>query len=78
MTIARDPAHSDETIEILAAPSVSGPWTTVASSANGAPFTGPGYVGGEVAGTSIRTVTIKDSAAANGEQQRFMRVRVLH
>ena len=78
MTIARDPAHSDVTIEVLAAPSISGPWTTVASSANGAPFAGPGYVGGEVAGASIRTVTIKDSAAANGEQQRFMRVRVLH
>ena len=78
MTIDRDPTHSDVTIEILAAPSISGPWVVVASSANGAPFTGPGYVGGEVAGTSIRTVTIKDSAAVTGEQQRFMRVRVLH
>ena len=78
LSVNRDPTHSDATIEVLAGPGVVGPWTVVASSTNGAPFSGPGYVSGEVAGTAVRAVTIKDSAATTGAGQRFMRVRVVH
>ena len=78
LILNRDPTHSDVTIEVLAGPGVAGPWTVVASSTNGAPFSGSGYVSGEVAGTAVRAVTIKDSAATTGAGQRFMRVRVVH
>ena len=78
LSVNRDPTHSDVTIEVLAGPTVAGPWAVVASSANGSPFTGPGYLSGEVAGAAVRAVTIKDAAATPGEGQRFMRVRVVH
>lgn len=78
MSLQRDPSRNDITIEVLAAPGAGGPWTVVASSVKGAPFAGPGYVSGETAGTGVRTVVIKDSAAAQSESRRFMRIRVVH
>ena len=78
MTLQRDPARNDVSIEVLAAPGAAGPWTVVASSVNGAPFSGPGYVSGETAGTAVRTVIIKDSAADPADSRRFMRIRVVH
>ncbi len=78
LSVNRDPAHSDVTIEVLAGPTAAGPWSVVASSTNGGPLSGPGYVSGEIAGTAVRTVVIKDAAATSGEGQRYMRVRVVH
>ncbi|MEK0451209.1 MAG: hypothetical protein RL088_3477 [Verrucomicrobiota bacterium] len=78
MTLQRDPSRNDISIEVLAAPGAAGPWTVVASSVNGAPFSGLGYVSGETAGTAVRTVIIKDSAADPADSRRFMRIRVVH
>jgi hypothetical protein len=47
MFLTRDPARNDVTVEVQAGPAPDGPWTTVATSALGAPFTGAGYVGGD-------------------------------
>ena len=76
--ITRDPQRSDITIEVQAAPAPDGPWMTVASSSNGSFFVGAGYVAGEVPGNAVRTVQIKDSAAAASGQTRFMRIKVVH
>jgi uncharacterized repeat protein (TIGR03803 family) len=78
ISVTRDPARSDVTIEVRAAPSPEGPWVTVASSTGGAPFTGQGYVSGEIAGDSPRTVLIKDSAAAPSDKSRYLQIRVIH
>lgn len=78
MNLLRDPLRADITIEVRSAPGAAGPWTVVASSVNGAAFSGPGYVSGEVAGTAPRTVVIKDSAATNADKTRFMQIRVVH
>lgn len=78
LSLSRDPLRNDITIEIQASPAPSGPWTTIATSANGGAFSGPGYLSGEIAGTAVRTVQIKDSAATPAESSRFMRVRVVH
>ncbi len=78
IAINRDPQRNDITIEVLSGSGVNGPWTTVASSTNGAPFTGLGYVSGEISGTGVRTVLIKDSAAPAASPSRFMRIRVVH
>ena len=39
MFIQREPAHNDVTIEVRAADSPAGPWTVIATSTLGAPFT---------------------------------------
>lgn len=76
--ITRDPQRNDITIEAQAAPTAAGPWMTIASSINGSPFNGPGYVAGEIPGNTVRTVQIKDSGASSSEQSRFMRIKVVH
>ncbi len=77
MFLSRDPSRTDITIEVKAASSLNGPWTTVASSVNGAPFTGEGYVGGDANTPGIKTVEIRDvppGAAAS----RVMKVVITH
>ncbi len=75
--VTRDPARNDVTIEVQAASSPAGPWTTVASSVNGAPFSGTGYVGGDGNTSGIKTVEIRDVPPANATS-RFMRVVASH
>lgn len=72
----RDPTRSDVTIEVQAASSPAGPWTTIASSVLGAPTTGSGYVGGDGGGTGVKTVEVRDTEA--DAKQRFLRIRVTH
>lgn len=75
--VTRDPSRSDVTIEVQGASSMSGPWTTVASSVNGAPFSGDGYVGGDNTNSGLKTVEIKDVPPGNSPA-RFLRVVVSH
>jgi uncharacterized repeat protein (TIGR03803 family) len=75
-TVPRDPARSDITIWVEASGSPAGPWTTLAMSAAGNPFSGPGYVGGDSATPGIKTVAIRDIANTTDSPQRFLRVRV--
>ena len=74
--IQRDPTHNDVTLEVQTADSVTGTWNTVATSTLGAPFTGPGYVGGDSATPGTKTVEVRDTADMNTAPQRFMRVKV--
>ncbi len=76
--IPRDPAHTDVTIEAQAAGSPAGPWTTIATSALGAPFSGPGYVTGDSASPGMKSVELRDIVEATSAPARFLRVRVTH
>jgi uncharacterized delta-60 repeat protein len=76
--LQRDPAHNDVTVEVQSADSVAGPWTTVATSALGAPFSGPGYVGGDSATPGIKAVEIRDTVNIMNAAQRLLRLKVTH
>ena len=76
--VARDPAHYDATIEVQAAASLAGPWAVVASSTNGAPFIGPGYVSGENGTAGAKLVEIRDVVNVGSAPRRFLRVQVKH
>lgn len=78
MVIQRDTARSDVVIAVEAAPSVTGPWMSLATSTNGAPFSGDGYVGGETPGAGIKTVEIRDVVNVTDAPQRMLRIRVVH
>jgi len=76
--VPRDPARNDVTIEVQATGSLSGPWTSIATSANGAPFTGPGYVTGDAADAGLKLVEIRDVVNITAASQRFLRLRMTH
>lgn len=48
----------------------------IASSLNGAPFSGPGYIGGETAGGSAKSVVIRIPAPISSAPRNFLRIRV--
>jgi uncharacterized delta-60 repeat protein len=76
LILQRDPTRSDVTIEVQAAGEVSGPWTTVATSTLGAPFTGLGYVAGDDPGPGIKTVEIRDVVNIADAPRRFLRAKI--
>ena len=76
LILQRDPARSDLTIEVQAVGDLTGTWTTLATSTNGAPFTGPGYVGGDSATAGVKTVEIRDIVNIADASSRFLRVKV--
>ncbi len=78
LTIQRDPARNDITLEVLTASSPGGPWTAVATSTLGAPFVGPGYVSGDSLLAGIKTVEIRDTVNIADAPSRFLRIRVTH
>jgi hypothetical protein len=78
MTLTRDPARNDVTIEVQAGSVPAGPWTTVATSALGAPFTGAGYVGGDSVGAGLKTVEVRDIVNMNAAAARYLRVQITH
>ena len=79
MFVPRDPAHNDITVSIeVTGDLVAGPWTAVATSTLGAPFAGPGFVGGDAAAPGIKIVEIRDTVNLAGAAKRFMRVRATH
>jgi len=78
LTVARDPMRADITVEVQAASDITGPWTTVASSVLGAPFSGAGYVSGDSATAGIKSVQIRDVVNVAASSSRYMRVRVSH
>lgn len=78
VVISRDPAHNDITLEVQSASDVAGTWTTIASSINGAPFSGAGYFAGETGGEGIKTVEIRDTVNITDAPQRFIRLRFQH
>jgi len=78
MTVSRDPARNDVTIEVQAADSPAGSWTSAATSTLGAPFTGPGYVAGDGASPGLKTVEVRDTVNVAAAPRRSLRVRVTH
>ncbi len=77
--VPRDPARSDVTVIVEISESLlAGSWTTLASSAGGFPFTGPGYFSGDSASAGVKLVTIRDTQSASISFKRFIRIRVVH
>ncbi len=75
--LQRDPTHNDVTVIAESADSLAGPWSPLATSTLGAPFTGPGYVSGDDATPGVKTVEIRDTVNITDAAARFMRVRVV-
>ena len=77
MFVPRDPAHSDITVSVEATGDlIAGPWTPLATSTLGVPFTGPGYVGGDSATPGVKTVEVRDTVSMSTATQRWLRVKV--
>ena len=74
----RDPSRNDITLEVQVSDALdTGSWTTVAVSANGAPFAGDGFVVETDAGGGIKAVEVRDTVNIDsGAPHRFMRVKV--
>ena len=79
MFVPRDPAHNDIIVSVEATGDlVAGPWTALATSTLGAPFTGPGYVGGDDTTPGLKTVEVRDIVNLSATTQRWLRVKVSH
>ena len=79
MFFTRDPARNDVTLEVQAADSPAGPWTSVAASVLGGVTAGPGYVGGDGASPGLKTVEVRDTADISpATASRYLRVKVTH
>lgn len=90
MSFPRYVANTDITYEVQVADSVAGPWVTVATSAAGAAFTGPGLVSenaslysytwsplGFMQGVLVANqVVVQDPASTADAPRRFMRLKV--
>ena len=75
----RDPGRNDITIEVQVSGDPGSPgWSTIASSVNGAPTTGAGYVGGDGAGPGLKQVEVRDIVNMDDVTpvRRFLRLRV--
>lgn len=75
-TVPRDPARNDITVTVEASANLAGPWTALAVSNAGAPFTGPGYVSGDDASSGVKSVLIRDITTPATALRRFLRLRV--
>ena len=78
MFVPRDPTRNDVTLEVQATGDLLAPWTTIATSALGAPFIGPGYFGGDAATPGVKSVEVRDTVNITGAAQRFLRFRITH
>jgi hypothetical protein len=76
LVFRRDPARDDVTIAVEASDMVAGSWMPVATSVNGAPFSGAGYVGETDLGNGLRAVEVRDVVNVGDAPLRFMRVTV--
>lgn len=74
--LTRDPSRDDVTIEVQVSTSPEGPWTVVATSLAGAPFTGTAPVMGENGSDAPRLVRILDPTLSSTVTPRFIRVEV--
>jgi uncharacterized repeat protein (TIGR03803 family) len=78
ISLNRDPARNDVTISVQGSSALSGPWSTIAQSVNGAPFSGTATVVGDGPGSEPRTVQIQDVIPMSSSVQRYLRVQVSH
>jgi hypothetical protein len=79
LTLVRNVANTDLTITVQAADSVAGPWTDLAQSANGAPFTvlAAGATVSESGTGAHRIVEVRDAQVIGdpAHPRRFLRVQ---
>lgn len=71
----RDPARLDVTVQVQAATTPAGPWTTIAESIAGAATTASGGATVSEATTGPRLVTVQDTASSPATSRRFLRIR---
>lgn len=72
----RDPTRNDVTIRVETAASLSGPWTAVASSINGAAMTGAGFVSETDLAGGLKQVEVRDTVSSSAADRRFLRIAV--
>jgi len=75
ITVPRDPARPDVVLRVEASSDLAN-WLPLATSANGSPFSGPGYQSGESPGNSIKSILVRDLQPLNATPRRFLRFRV--
>jgi uncharacterized delta-60 repeat protein len=76
LVFLHDPARNDISLEVQAADDPNGPWTTVASSAGGAIFSGAGFVSETGAGGGLNTVEVRDLVNLDAAPHRYMHIKV--
>lgn len=76
LTLNRDPANTDLTIEAQAADDPAGPWQTIATSTGGNAFSGPATVDGDDNSPGVKSVIVHDITTLQAQSRRFMRLRV--
>lgn len=74
LTVPRDPARSEATLTVEAASNPGGPWSAIAWSIQGNPFSGPGYISGETPGNSLKSILIRDTQPTSSQPSRFLRI----
>jgi hypothetical protein len=75
LTFTRDPARNDVTITVQAASDLAGPWITLATSVNGAPFSGSGTIMETNAPGGLKSVEVRDTVDVMSGAARFMRIQ---
>lgn len=78
ITVPRDPERNDVSASIQVASDLAGPWSTLATSTAGQPFTGPGYLSGDAPSAGLKSVLIRDLLAPIDAPRRFLRIAVSH
>lgn len=71
----RDPARLDVTVQVQAATTPAGPWTTIAESIAGAAATTSGGASASEATSGPRLVTVLDASSSPATSRRFLRIR---
>ena len=78
LVFLHDPARNDISLEVQAADHPDGPWTTVASSAGGAVFSGAGFVSETGTGGGFNIVEVRDLVNIDAAPHRYMHIKVTH
>ena len=76
ITVPRDTARNDVTVTVEASGNLTGPWSPLAVSTAGAPFSGPGYLSGDSTSAGIKAVVIRDVFTTATTARRFLRLRI--
>lgn len=75
ITVPRDPQRADITTVVEVSENLE-TWAPLATSANGAPFSGPGYDSGDDSSPGLKSVLIRDTLDLANSPRRFLRIKV--
>jgi len=76
ITLPRDPVKNDVAAFVQVATDLGGPWSTLASTAGGLTFSGPGYISGDSNTTGLKSVLIRDILPVTSQPRRFLRLAI--